>query len=318
MLLDIIMPHYKEPWEVVKPFVDMIHNQRGINFSDFRVLMIHDGVEKFPEELLKGPARIFQFCKEQGGVSAARNYGIDISDAKWVNFSDCDDCYSSIFSLYILFATLRDNEDFDLFWSPFWMIKENDLKVFNKYNSIFIHNKYYRRSFLNEKGLRFCEKLYMSEDSAFNAVLESRAPRIGTINVDSPLYSWCRRKGSITMSPERWLKNAEGHFDRNLYVLEECRLSERARPDLMTARTLTDAYAMINIPGIKEDPEKFIQRVAEFYHENKDLFVTVSDGNLERILNVSDMEAGTNEKIRSERPSLKDWLNEIEKRAVLS
>ena len=316
MLLDIIVPHYNEPWEVMKPFIDMIQNQKGIDFDEFRVTIVHDGADLFPDGYLEGPANIRQVWKPNAGVSSARNTGLIMSDAKWVNFSDCDDCYSSVFSLYILFATLRGNDDFDLLWSPFWMIKGNDLKIFNTYNSIFIHIKYYRRSFLMEKGLRFCEKLYMSEDSAFNAVVESRAPRIGTINVDAPLYAWCRRKGSITMSPERWIKNAEGHFDRNLYVLEECRLSERAHPDLMTARTLTDAYAMINIPGIREDPTAFVKRVAEFYHKNKGLFKMVAEENLARILHISDLEAGTNEKIRSERPALQDWLDEIEKQAA--
>lgn len=314
MLLDIIVPHYNEPWEVVKPFVDMIHNQKGVDFDEFRVTIIHDGVDLFPDKYLEGPANIRQIWKPNAGVSSARNIGLLLADATWVNFSDCDDCFSSVFSLYILLATLRTNDDYDLFWSPFWMIKGTELKIFNKYNSIFIHNKYYRRSFLMEKKLRFCEKLFMSEDSAFNAIVETRLPRVGTINVDMPLYVWCRRKGSITMSPNRWLKNAEGHFDLNLYVLEESRKSERTRPDLLTGRTLTDAYAMINIPGIKEDPVPFLKRVAEFYHENREVFRSIPEENLIRMLKMSDLEAGTSEKIQSERPKFQDWLDEIEKK----
>lgn len=318
MLLDIIVPHYNEPWEVVKPFVDMINNQKGIDFNEFRVLIIHDGVEKFPEKYLEGPARIFQFEKEQAGVSAARNYGIDISDAKWVNFSDCDDCYSSVFALYLLFPVLRADEAYDIFWSPFWMIIGNTLKVFNEYQSVFVHNKYYRRSFLNEKDIRFCERLYMSEDSAFNAVVEKRInkDRVGKIQVHEPVYSWCRRPGSITMTPERYIHNMEGHFERNLYVLEECSKYVDGRADLMMVRTLADVYAQGSLPWIPGDPEPLLKKAAEFYKLHKITVQDVSEEDLKRIMNVSDLEAGTTDEIREKRPSFWDWLDEIEEKYV--
>lgn len=314
MLLDIIVPHYNESWDIVKPFVDMIHSQRGVDFNDFRVIIVHDGVEPFPDEYLDGPAHFVQLTQPKSGVSAARNFGLDFSDAKWVNFSDCDDCYSSIFALWIIFRVLRNDEQFDLLWSPFYMIKDDTLKWFKDYNAIFIHNKYYRRSFLKEKNLRFCEKLYMSEDSAFNSVVEMHIEKgkIGQINVNDPVYAWCRRKGSITMDPERWIKNAEGHFERNLYILEECKKFTEARPDFMSVRTVCDAYSMLNQPRAKGDIKPFEKRVAEFYIKNKHHFLNVKEKDLERLLKLSDLESGVNDAIREERIPFRDWLTKIE------
>ena len=254
-----------------------------------------------------------QICLPKGGVSAARNHGIDISEAKWVNFSDCDDCYSSIFSLYTIFNVLKTNETFDLLWSPFWMTKDGRLKMFNEYNGIFIHNKYYRRSFLNEQKIRFCDKLHMSEDSAFNAIVEARIGygRIGRINVKEPLYCWCRREGSVTMQPDKWVYNAEGHFDRNLYVLEECQKKPEYRADLMIVRTLTDAYAMLTKSWLKEDTSKFRKRIASFYLLYRDIFLNAKPEDLEKVQKMSDLEAGNNERDKQIRPPIYQWLEEL-------
>ena len=317
MLLDIIVPHYKEPWEVVRPFVDMINNQRGIDFNDFRVTIVHDGVDPFPVDYLKGPANICQVRKPNGGVSAARNYGFDMSTAEWINFSDCDDCYSSIFALWHIFRALKQNPPYDLLWSPFYMVKDHELKWFRDYNAIFVHNKYYRRSFLKDNDIRFCEKLYMSEDSAFNGIIEMKLDkgRVGQINVKEPVYAWCRRGDSITMDPSRWVKNAEGHFDRNLYILEACKTSPIARPDLMTVRTMCDAYSMLTQPNrVTDSTEPFETRVAKFYRNNKEYVENVSEHDLDRLIKLSDMEAGASEYDRNTRMPFVEWLEFINKK----
>ena len=35
-MLDIIMPHYDEPWETGKKFFYMLDMQRGVDFSQFK------------------------------------------------------------------------------------------------------------------------------------------------------------------------------------------------------------------------------------------------------------------------------------------
>ena len=315
MLLDIIVPHNTESWDVVRPFFNMINSQKCVDFSEFRIILIHDGVSKFPDSYFEGPATVIQLEQEKKGVSAARNLGMDYSEAEWINFSDCDDCYSSILSLYKIFSVLRKENRYDLLWSPFYMLMNGSAFVFEKYNPIFIHNKYYRLSFLRETGIRFCEKLYMSEDSAFNMVLSTHMSqdKIGEIDSQEPLYSWCRRKGSITMDHEKWISNVEGHFDRNLYVLSECKKNaEKLKPELMVGRIITDAYAMLTKQGITGDQKHIRKRIADFYRENKDVLLRISGIDLNGMLNLSDTEVGNSEEVRKSRKPIHLWLCELE------
>ena len=40
LLLDIIVPHYKEPWSVGKPLFDMLSMQHGVSSKNFRVILL--------------------------------------------------------------------------------------------------------------------------------------------------------------------------------------------------------------------------------------------------------------------------------------
>ena len=81
MKLDICVPHYKEPWPLVKPFFESLKAQRAIDFRDIRVIMVNDGkqldshlsVDELEETQLQYPFRVDVFFKPHEGVSAARN-----------------------------------------------------------------------------------------------------------------------------------------------------------------------------------------------------------------------------------------------------
>jgi hypothetical protein len=219
----------------------------------------------------------------------------------------------------MIFHVLKSEnaDNFDLIWGSFYMCGNGPLTKTTEYNNVFVHNKYYRTSFLKEHGIRFCEYLHMSEDSAFNTLikLEIGPNRIGQINSDEPLYAWCRRPGSITMDMTKWIYNTEGHFERNLYVLNEYSKHGLTDINLMIARTITDAYAMLNRKdGIDNNPGRKHQlesRIADFYLENKELFESVSPKLLQTALNASDKDACTHKNDILTRPSLSDWLKTI-------
>ena len=311
-LLDIIVPHYKEPYEIVAPFFNVLKSQKGVNFNDFRVLLIHDGTPDFYMASNKGPLNLIERIIPHKGVSACRNYGIDHADAKWICFCDCDDSYTSIFSLMMIFHVLKDSasDNFDLIWGPFYMHNDGGLAKCMNPNSVFIHNKYYRTSFLKEYNIRFCEDLYMSEDSAFNTVvnLEMDRKRLGQINYPEPLYAWCRRPGSITMDLSKWLSNTEGHFNRNLYVLEEFRKRGCLAKDTMIARVITDVYVMLNKTEIKEDTTAFLNRVRDFYNENEETYKALPESIMKAALEASDKDMGNTPEEISKRIGLDQWV----------
>lgn len=317
--LDIIMPRYNEPWEMVMPYFDMLRCQKGIDFSQVRVLLIHDGTEKFPDECFRDmPCEIVQHEMKHGGVSAARNCGLELATAKWVMFCDCDDTFSGIYALKFAFDVLG-TEDFDLLWGGFYTENLVKGKLFltenANYNNVWIHNKYYRRSFLNENGLRFCERLYFCEDSAFNALVSVTIGkgRTGQIKSPMPMYTWCWRENSATTDPKNKLRNIEGHFDRNLYVLEEFRKRKFIDADLMVGRTLTDAYVNLTRTDYDDDKEPVMKRVREFLLNEKDAIGRIDEDGWKRVMEASVREAKNGGVLNPERPTFTDWINELAK-----
>ena len=114
------------------------------------------------------------------------------------------------------------------------------------------------------------------------------------------------------MDFSKWLSNTEGHFDRNLYVLSEYRKRNYSDCDLMVARTLTDAYAMLNKRGIKGEKKRIMMRLKKFYRNNEDAFKRVPDEKVKTALEASDRDACINQRDKDERPSFEDWLKKLQ------
>ena len=315
--LEIIMPHYNEDWSIVRPFFDMLSCQRGIDFSDLRVHIIHDGSEPFPKKHFANvPCTVVQTKIPHKGVSAARNYGIDHADAKWVCFCDCDDMYTSPYALKFVFDVLGTDKH-DILWGGFLMESRGangiELQTHDKYDLVWIHNKYYRLGFLKDKNLHFCEDLYMSEDSAFNAIANvfTSTERIGHIKSPTLLYTWCWREGSVTLDPKRVLSNMIGHFNRNLYVLNKFREYAYPDADLQAGRTLTDAYVNLTRSDLPEGWEEFRDMVRDFIIREANALNRISKDDMHRILNASEREAESGKFLNPDRPALKNWIRII-------
>lgn len=315
-LLDIVVTHYKEPWHVVRPLFDMLNAQKHVDFKQFKVWVVQDGpaANLIPRGYFAGSPLQYEIVTiPHKGVSAARNAGLDKADSEWICFCDCDDCFTFIFSLKWLFYILKPDAPYDMMWNEFYMNyfdKDQTLIRQNEYNHVWIHNKYYRLSFLREHDIRFCEELYMSEDSAFNNVVEMEIPegRIGHINTTEPLYSWCRREDSVTMNRDNYYRNVEGHFKRNLYVLSEYRKRNHVRTGLVVARTITDAYSFLTKYPNNFDAERIAEMVGKFYLENKDIYDGLPEEGKKLALEASEKEASNTGEVILGRPTVEEWL----------
>ena len=65
------------------------------SYTDFELLLIDDGSTdksgKICDEYAREDDRVRVFHKENGGVSSARNLGLDNAKGEWVSFVDADD-----------------------------------------------------------------------------------------------------------------------------------------------------------------------------------------------------------------------------------
>ena len=175
-ILDIIVTHYNEPEIVYRKFFDMLSLQRGVDFDDIHVIVVNDGEDNcIPESFFEGrPYQVEQYAIPKAGISAVRNFGIDHAEAEWISFSDCDDMYTTVYSLKLVLDILADKDKstrFDMLWTKL-CAEDSDghggLKmIMRDLNLVFIHGKYYRRSFIVNNEIRFPEELEFNEDSAY-------------------------------------------------------------------------------------------------------------------------------------------------------
>ena len=199
--LDLIVTHYKEPWSLGKKFFDMVAMQRNIRFDDVGVILVNDGEEnELPAECFEDyPYEVHQLSIPHGGVSKARNAGLDASTADWVMFCDFDDMFQSVYGLYMIFCGMAE-EKWDLLRASFTEETKDDEGVIHLVphddDTVFVHGKVMRRQFLLDNGIRFHDKLTIHEDGYFNvltyALAKERKERIKT-----PIYLWTWNDNSI-------------------------------------------------------------------------------------------------------------------------
>lgn len=275
-MLDLVITHWTEPWEIGKKAFQMLAVQRLVNWDDITVTLIHDGSEAFPDEYFADcPFEVHQVCIPHGGIAAARNYSIDHCNGEWIKWCDFDDMFVCSYSLNAIMNVLYKAQDYDLLWFPLvW--EHNDGRRFLKdeRDPVFIHNKVFRKSMIAEKGLRFPEHLTWCEDSAFLAVMEMEIDhqRIGKIISDMPIYAYFVRDGSLCNRPEIKFANLQSFFQRHIYVAEEFR--KRGLMDqyyTMCLRVMCDSYCTLYIAkDIPEDRSEHEKRVWQWYDEHVD------------------------------------------------
>ena len=91
VVISVIVPVYNAE-KYLSRCIDSILVQR---FNDLELLLIDDGSKdgsgKICDEFAEKDKRIKVFHKVNGGVSSARNYGLEKSNGEYVTFVDADD-----------------------------------------------------------------------------------------------------------------------------------------------------------------------------------------------------------------------------------
>jgi len=321
-MLDIVITHYREPWSVCKRLFETLDAQRGVDWNEIYVTVVNDGGFRLPEEKLEElEFRCVQLDIPHGGVSAARNAGLDHAEEPWVMFCDCDDCFSNVFALADILDVLRaDAGQYDMYWTKVWaedpgkgqIYQIQDIKIM-----VFIHGKAYRREFLLREGIRFDESLMFNEDSCFNATILTRIPntRIGEISTFAPPYVWIRRDDSVTTGEGAEDKAALGQLQRNIIVANEYRTYKPEMLPGMVTRVVYDAFFMMHSrkysPSCKQ---RILQEFLPWVKKYAGLFLSVDEKTLKKIRMISRDELTANgEEICDEPGNVLAWIGEVVK-----
>lgn len=299
-MLDLIIPHYTEPWSVGKKMFDMLDIQRGMNFDQIRVIVVNDGEDHAIDQscLQDRPYRAEQISIAHAGVSAARNAGLRYASAKWIMFCDFDDMFAHAYALRDILNALQEaGDEYDMLWSDLYIengkSEQWQLIKKTKEDAVFTHGKLFRRQALLDNDMWFNTDLTFNEDSEFNAIFHTKVnfKRTGHLITDTPPYIWCWRKDSTTNRDGAAVAAAWGHYKRNLSV---CRAFEERMPlpryCAMITRTVYDAYYTLNGTDLQPELLPMKQDFKGWYLQHKQYFGKVGPKAVEAIDTISKAE----------------------------
>lgn len=177
--ISVIVPIYNAE-KYLHRCIDSILAQ---NFTDFELLLIDDGSTDnsgfICDEYAQKDRRIRVFHKKNGGVSSARNLGLDNAQGEWITFVDSDDWIeNSLWSsaqipetdlIVTSYIDIRVNNNIildDIIWQN---IEASRYLEINIGDNLFRGPwaKLFKRVIIEQNHLRFYEKMSLGEDTVF-------------------------------------------------------------------------------------------------------------------------------------------------------
>lgn len=224
--LSVIVPIYNVE-EYLANCIESILNQ---TFKDFELILINDGSTDNSLEICyryrDRDKRINVINKKNGGVSSARNIGIEISKGEYIAFVDPDDDIE--INMYEELMGIMENNNVDIVVSGFKFINliNNTSEKFNIYNrtnriikrkeinnEILIDilnldncygygmyscwNKIYKKELFFKYNIRFDDNKNNGEDAKLNLIMLTVINSIYFLDI--PLYNYyIRKRESLT------------------------------------------------------------------------------------------------------------------------
>ena len=170
-LVSIIVPVYKVE-KYLDRCVESLVNQ---TYKNIEIILVDDGSPDNCPEMCDAWAqkdsRIVVIHKENGGVSSARNKGLESARGEWIWFVDSDD-YVELFALEKL-VPMTDNSDLIIFDTRIDELYVKDDRFFDNYYFMYRFgfgpcNKLYKKSIITENNLKFDVEEAIGEDLLFN------------------------------------------------------------------------------------------------------------------------------------------------------
>lgn len=190
---------------------------RQQTYTNFELMLVDDGSTdgsgELCDKLAAEDTRIRVIHKPNGGVSSARNAGIDAATGGYITFCDSDD-YLEPDYLEALIQAAESNPDCGHIWCCFQTVtgyqKENAAPNYTSAKSLLCYtlqdymslhemwldaepwNKLYRTDIVQTAKVRFPEDLSLGEDWLFNLAYIDASANEKIVVVTKPLYNYMR------------------------------------------------------------------------------------------------------------------------------
>lgn len=206
--LSVIVPVYNVEQYLVKCLTSL----KNQTFSDYEVILVDDGSRdnsaQICQEFVKqAPTKFKYFRKENGGLSDARNYGMQYATGQYLAFIDADDYVET--EMFSEMLKLTQNGQKKVVECNFWweypkkstidvQMKYQDLKDYLINGRVVAWNKIYLREWIEDNQLQFPKgKLY--EDQVFFFEMVSCLTNINEVAVYAKcMIHYVQRQSSIS------------------------------------------------------------------------------------------------------------------------
>lgn len=183
-LFSLIIPVYNSQKTIKRTLLSVLKQ----TFSNYEVIVVNDGSSDTTPKILEefsAYSQVTVIHQINGGVSAARNSGMQQARGEYILFLDADDWVDDNFLMIfkqnldawpaetvdLMVGNLNDNRVGKVSQAGFFSNEDipyvlGELEMSD--NIGYLHNKCYRRQIIEELNLRFLEGISMSEDLLFN------------------------------------------------------------------------------------------------------------------------------------------------------
>ena len=214
--ISVILPVYN-----VEPYLERcLRSILDNSHRDLEVICVDDGSKYGSGAILDRfaalDARVTVIHKENGGVSTARNRGLDAATGEFLAFIDPDDWIHPQYFEILLHFQRKENcqlvicgfsrpdevEPYIRYEADGLAADVLDLEgIYSEYDTkVFIWGRLYRADLI--QGWRFPEDVRTCEDTTFNAMVFGNCPDIRACYVRTPLYFYYIRPDSLASGIE--------------------------------------------------------------------------------------------------------------------
>lgn len=240
--VSVIVPVYNVEKYIVKCLESLLNQ----TLEDIEIIVVNDGSPDNSQEIidkyvLEYKDKIKSYIKPNGGLSDARNYGIEKATGEYIGFVDGDDfvdirMFETMYNEAhkkksdIVVCNLNYVYDYDIIPTSSNVLEETtNIKdvMLNIYPTAW--NKIYKRTFINKHKLRFKKNVWYEDVEFIYRVL----PYVNKIScVKNCFYQYVQREGAITKTYDKRLYNYIDNWNGIVDYYKEHDLYDEFYPEL--------------------------------------------------------------------------------------
>lgn len=279
--VSVIVPIYNvEPY--LKRCVDSLLVQ---TYSNYEILLIDDcsmdNSSTIAKEYAQAHPELCRFIQREknGGLSAARNTGMEAAVGEWLAFVDSDDWVTEDYISAMYEVAQRDQADIVMSSRYYYYPLKRKTVVVSPFSDLTTESpqrekialctpsatsRLFRTSFFHGSGLLFPTNVWRAEDMGVVVPLLTRTHKISIVN--KPMYYYFQRQGSLSNTNHKkvdvsFFPRSIQNMERNSVAGFEKELEFRAIHELMYGMIMI----MIRSGRSREDVKKQVDWFDEKY-----------------------------------------------------